>query len=136
MMQTVTIELDAFHAAELEALAKRMGATPGQVVALALDQFGHELRDYTPEQIAMIEQGLAKIARGEAVSYEDVVRDSVRIVGRGAPEEETGVIFAHVDLGPLTPEDVKAIELGKRQARSGETISHEEMKAELNELLR
>lgn len=77
MMQTVTIELDAFHAAELEALAKRLGATPGQVVALALDQFGHEPQDYTPEQIAMIEQGLEELRQG-------------------APEEETEALFARL----------------------------------------
>jgi predicted transcriptional regulator len=72
MNRSITIELDDFHAAELEALAAQLETTPGQVVALALDQFGHEPQDYTPEQIAMIEEGLAQIARGEVVAHEEL----------------------------------------------------------------
>lgn len=77
MNKTITIELDDVHAAELDALAKRLGATPGQVVALALDQFGHEQQDYTPEQIAMIEEGLEELRQG-------------------APEEETEALFTRL----------------------------------------
>lgn len=77
MSVSVTIELDAFHAAELAALAARLGATPGEVVARALDQFGHVPQDYTPEQVALIEQGLEELRRG-------------------APEEETDLLFARL----------------------------------------
>lgn len=79
MSKIITIELDAFHAAELEALAAKLQATPGQVVALALDQFGHEPQDYTPEQVAMIAQGLEELRQG-------------------APEEETEALFARLRL--------------------------------------
>ena len=83
MNKTITIELDDFHAAELEALAAQLQTTPGQVVALALDQFGHHPQEYTAEQIAMIEEGLAEIERGEVVAHEDVKRKAGLIVGRG-----------------------------------------------------
>lgn len=82
MSTHVTIELDEFHAAELEALARRLQVSPGQVVALALDQLTDEPQDYTPEQIAEIEKGLAEIERGEVVSHDEVIQKAALIVGR------------------------------------------------------
>lgn len=68
MSRTIIIELDAFHAAELEALAVRMKATPGEVVSLALDQLCQEPAPYSPEQIAAIEEGLAQAEQGETIA--------------------------------------------------------------------
>lgn len=70
MSRILTIELDAFHIEELEALTRRLGATPSQVIALALDQLGHEPAPYSPEQIAAIEEGLAQIGRGETIAQD------------------------------------------------------------------
>ena len=77
-MSTITVKLGAAHSEKVEELAALTGVAPEQLVRDAIDAYVDAIGtveaepDFTPEQIAAIEEGLAAIERGDVVSHEDV----------------------------------------------------------------